>query len=81
MPNTEENMNSTLVAVQRESAALTEPSPKSSQDWPRRRPAVFEATLTLDEVTKERSGNYTCSPSNARSASVRLHIIDGNFEF
>ena len=27
----------------------------------------------------EQSGNYTCGPSNTKSASVRLHIVDSKY--
>jgi hypothetical protein len=37
----------------------------------------FVSTLMLEEVTRKQSGNYTCMPSNAKAASVRLHVIDG----
>ena len=37
----------------------------------------FLATLELGSVRKSQSGNYSCSPSNSHSASVRLHVIDG----
>ena len=38
----------------------------------------YEASLTLDNVKPYQSGNYTCGPSNSLSASVRLHITQGN---
>ena len=38
----------------------------------------YEASLILDNVTPNQSGNYTCGPSNSLSASVSLHIIQGN---
>ena len=38
---------------------------------------TYVATLTLDGVRKSQSGNYSCSPSNTGTASVRLHVIDG----
>ena len=38
----------------------------------------YEASLTLDDVKPEQSGNYTCGPSNSLSASARLHITQGN---
>ncbi len=41
-------------------------------------PQLFAATLTLNEVSRRHSGNYSCRPSNAKEASVRLHVIDGN---
>ena len=40
-------------------------------------PTLFVATLSLRRVTKEHRGNYSCSPSNAKAARVRLHVIDG----
>ena len=40
-------------------------------------PTLFVATLSLRRVTKEHIGNYSCSPSNAKAARVRLHVIDG----
>ena len=38
----------------------------------------YEASLILDNVKPNQSGNYTCGPSNSLSASVSLHIIQGN---
>ena len=40
----------------------------------------YEASLILEHVTPNQSGNYTCGPSNSLSASVSLHIIQGNSE-
>ena len=37
----------------------------------------FEASLSLNNVRREQSGNYSCSPSNTETVSVRLHVIDG----
>ena len=34
--------------------------------------------LRIDDVTRFNSGNYTCAPSNARAASVMVHVVDGN---
>lgn len=34
-------------------------------------------TLVLYGATREDSGNYTCSPSNLDSASVLLHVLNG----
>ena len=39
----------------------------------------YEASLILKDVKPNQSGNYTCGPSNSLSASVRLHITQGNF--
>ncbi|XP_042203798.1 T-lymphocyte activation antigen CD86-like [Homarus americanus] len=36
-----------------------------------------QSALRISQVTKGDSGNYTCMPSNARPASVSLHIITG----
>ena len=38
----------------------------------------YEASLILNNVKPNQSGNYTCGPSNSLSASVRLHITQGN---
>ena len=35
------------------------------------------STLFIERVTGFHSGNYTCSPSNARAASVMVHVVDG----
>ena len=36
------------------------------------------STLSVENVEKTtHSGNYTCSPSNARSASIMVHVVDG----
>ena len=40
----------------------------------------YEASLILDNVKPNQSGNYTCGPSNSLSASVSLHIIQGNLK-
>ena len=37
----------------------------------------YEASLILENVKPNQSGNYTCGPSNSLSASVRLHITQG----
>jgi hypothetical protein len=37
----------------------------------------FVSELVLERVRQDQSGNYSCRPSNARAASVRLHLIDG----
>lgn len=36
-------------------------------------------TLIIYQAQPEDSGNYTCSPSNLDSASVLLHVLNGNF--
>jgi len=39
--------------------------------------AMYLATLKLNKVRPEQKGVYKCGPSNTRSASVELHITDG----
>ena len=39
----------------------------------------YEASLILNNVKPNQSGNYTCGPSNSLSASVRLHITQGKY--
>ncbi|KAK9890196.1 hypothetical protein WA026_010307 [Henosepilachna vigintioctopunctata] len=36
-----------------------------------------ESTLMIFHAKPEHSGNYTCSPSNLDSASVLLHVLNG----
>ena len=43
------------------------------------RRSMYLATLKLNKVRPEQKGVYKCGPSNTRSASVELHITDGNF--
>ena len=40
--------------------------------------SMYLATLKLNKVRPEQKGVYKCGPSNTRSASVELHITDGN---
>lgn len=61
MPLETEGMSSSLKSVEAESDSAF----------------TYEAVLTLSEVRREQSGNYSCSPSNTKPVSVRLHIIDG----
>ncbi len=35
------------------------------------------STLSIDNVVGGHSGNYTCAPSNARAASIMVHVVDG----
>lgn len=35
------------------------------------------STLTLRDAQVHNSGKYTCSPSNARQASIRVHVLSG----
>ena len=53
----------------RNSLQTTEALPKRS---------MYLATLKLYKVRPEQKGIYKCGPSNTRSASVELHITDGN---
>lgn len=43
---------------------------------PEEKPLVSK--LFVDNVQKSHSGNYTCAPSNAKPASVLVHVVDGN---
>lgn len=35
------------------------------------------STLTIQKVHFHHAGNYTCAPSNARSASISVHVLQG----
>lgn len=35
------------------------------------------STLTLRDAQVHNSGQYTCSPSNAKPASIRVHVLSG----
>jgi hypothetical protein len=35
------------------------------------------STLAIDNVSGGHSGNYSCAPSNARPASIMVHVVDG----
>ena len=35
-------------------------------------------TLTIPKVTSQDAGEYTCAPASLQSASVRLHVLNGN---
>lgn len=35
--------------------------------------------LTINEVSFLHVGNYTCAPSNAKQASITVHVLRGNF--
>ena len=39
--------------------------------------SMYLATLKLNKVRPEQKGKYKCGPSNTQSASVELHITDG----
>ncbi|XP_037080579.1 lachesin-like [Pollicipes pollicipes] len=55
-------------------------SPASRRHWQaveRTAPDTTVSTLTIERVIKTDSGNYTCSPSNLPSASVLLHVLNG----
>ena len=45
------------------------------------RRSMYLATLKLNKVRPEQKGVYKCGPSNTRSASVELHITDGNLTY
>ncbi len=53
------------------------PSSSSSDDFP----DVVSVLSVSESALRTHSGNYTCSPSNARSASVMVHVVDGEFAF
>ena len=40
---------------------------------------MYLATLKLNKVRPEQKGMYKCGPSNTKSASVELHITDGEW--
>ena len=35
------------------------------------------STLIVESVNKKHAGNYSCSPSNAKSAQVTVHVLHG----
>lgn len=35
--------------------------------------------LSIKEVHFKHAGNYTCAPSNARPASIMVHVLRGKF--
>jgi len=37
------------------------------------------SVLTIKTVTFHHAGNYTCAPSNARPASITVHVLRGEF--
>lgn len=37
------------------------------------------SSLVIHNARREDSGNYTCSPSNLDSASVQLHVLNGEW--
>lgn len=39
------------------------------------------SNLKIPNTRKQDSGNYTCSPNNLHSASVMLHVLNGNKNF
>lgn len=36
--------------------------------------------LTIQEVHFKHAGNYSCAPSNARQASITVHVLRGEFK-
>lgn len=37
----------------------------------------FTSELLLKEATSEAAGNYSCVPSNAKQATITVHVHDG----
>jgi hypothetical protein len=37
------------------------------------------SVLTIQEVNLKHAGNYTCAPSNTKSASITVHVLRGKF--
>ena len=35
--------------------------------------------FTISNVVKADEGNYTCRPANLDAASIRLHVVNGEF--
>lgn len=35
------------------------------------------SVLVVDSVNRKHAGNYSCSPSNAKSAQVTVHVLNG----
>lgn len=35
------------------------------------------SVLAVNAADKQDSGNYTCVPSNARPASINVHVLNG----
>jgi hypothetical protein len=44
---------------------------KSPDDQP------LVSKLSVENVQRSHTGNYTCAPSNAQAASVMVHVVDG----
>ena len=38
---------------------------------------VITSTLTIRQASPDRSGNYTCRPSNAEPASIQVFVSEG----
>jgi len=38
-----------------------------------------ESVLQVEKAGVTHSGVYTCSPSNAREATVKIHVLTGEF--
>ena len=61
---------------------VDEPSPFFVEDDEGGHPItrnMYLATLKLNKVRPEQKGMYKCGPSNTKSASVELHITDGEW--
>ncbi len=54
----------------------TAPEKKAAESASTRSDGIV-SILTIERVTPEHTGNYTCAPSNARQASVLVHVVDG----
>lgn len=52
-------------------APISKPKKTSSQT-----PSI--SILTINEVSFLHVGNYTCAPSNAKQASITVHVLRGN---
>ena len=62
---------------------VDEPSPFFVEDDEGGHPItrnMYLATLKLNKVRPEQKGMYKCGPSNTKSASVELHITDGEWQ-
>jgi hypothetical protein len=89
LPEYDSSMSDNVTAVIQDSSTGTEENSKKhlfddyyyddlSGAFPgRSKSSMYLATLRLHKVRPEQRGTYKCGPSNAKSASVELHITDG----